>query len=94
MELVKMNISEINLQERQCIVFGKGNKEREVYFNARTKVHWEQYLKQRRNDNPALFVTFAFPHTRLTISRVEVRVRTLAVESISRRFIRTNFVEK
>ncbi|MGM9764010.1 MAG: site-specific tyrosine recombinase/integron integrase [Candidatus Cryptobacteroides sp.] len=76
-ELVKMNISDINLQERQCIVFGKGNKEREVYFNARTKVHLEQYLKQRRDDNPALFVTFASPHTRLTISGVEVRVRTL-----------------
>ena len=76
-ELVKMNIGDINFQERQCIVFGKGNKEREVYFNARTKIHLSQYLQQRKDDNPALFVTFSAPYTRLSISGVEVRLRNL-----------------
>ena len=76
-ELVQMNISDINFQERQCIVFGKGNKEREVYFNARTKIHLQQYLQQRTDSNPALFVTLAAPHTRMTISGIEVRLRNL-----------------
>ena len=69
-ELVKMNISDINFQERQCIVFGKGNKEREVYFNARTKIHLLQYIQQRTDSNPALFVSLSAPYTRLTISGI------------------------
>lgn len=76
-ELVKMNISDINFQERQCIVFGKGNKEREVYFNARAKIHLKQYIQQRTDSNPALFVSLSAPHTRLTISGIEVRLRNL-----------------
>lgn len=76
-ELVKMNISDINFQERQCIVFGKGNKEREVYFNARTKIHLLQYIQQRTDSNPALFVSLSAPYTRLTISGIEVRLRNL-----------------
>ena len=76
-ELVKMNITDVNFQERQCIVFGKGNKEREVYFNARTKIHLQQYIRQRTDSNPALFVTLSAPHTRLTISGIEVRLRKL-----------------
>ncbi|MCH3982605.1 MAG: tyrosine-type recombinase/integrase [Prevotella sp.] len=76
-ELVKMNRADIDFQERQCKVFGKGNKEREVYFNARTKIHLQRYLESRADDNPALFVTLSKPHTRLTISGVEVRLRKM-----------------
>lgn len=76
-ELVKINREDIDFQERQCIVFGKGNKEREVYFNARTKIHLKKYLEQRTDTNPALFVSLHKPHTRLTISGVEVRLRLL-----------------
>jgi site-specific recombinase XerD len=50
-ELVKMNRDDIDFQERQCVVFGKGNKEREVYFNARTKIHLKRYLETRIDDN-------------------------------------------
>ena len=76
-ELVKINRDDIDFQERQCVVFGKGNKEREVYFNARTKIHLKKYLEQRTDTNPALFVSLLEPHTRLTISGVEVRLRQL-----------------
>ena len=76
-ELVKMNRADIDFQERQCKVFGKGNREREVYFNARTKIHLQRYLESRTDDNPALFVTLSKPHTRLTISGVEVRLRKM-----------------
>ena len=76
-ELVKINRDGIDFQERQCVVFGKGNKEREVYFNARTKIHLKKYLEQRTASNPALFVSLHEPHTRLTISGVEVRLRQL-----------------
>ena len=76
-ELVKMNRDDIDFQERQCVVFGKGNKEREVYFNARTKIHLKRYLDERKDNNPALFVSLATPHSRLTISGVESRLRLL-----------------
>lgn len=74
-ELVKLNRSDIDFHERQCVVFGKGNKERMVYFNARTKLHLQQYLKSRTDSNSALFVSLLSPHNRLTISGVEVRIR-------------------
>lgn len=80
-ELVKINRTDIDFQERQCKVFGKGNKEREVYFNARTKIHLQRYLESRTDDNPALFVSLAKPHTRLTISGVEMRLRKLGKEA-------------
>ena len=76
-ELVRMNISDINFQERQCVVFGKGNKERTVYFNARTKIHVSNYLQSRTDSNPALFVSLTKPFNRLSISGVEKRLRVL-----------------
>ena len=76
-ELVKLNREDIDFHERQCVVFGKGNKERIVYFNARTKLHLQQYLDERTDENPALFVSLHSPYTRLTISGVEVRIRKL-----------------
>lgn len=76
-ELVNLNREDIDFHERQCVVFGKGNKEREVYFNARTKIHLQNYLNSRTDDNPALFVSLSNPHSRLSISGVEVRLRTL-----------------
>ena len=76
-ELVRMNISDIDFQERQCVVFGKGNKERTVYFNARTKIHLYNYIQSRTDSNPALFVSLNDPFNRLSISGVEKRLRLL-----------------
>lgn len=76
-ELVKMNREDIDFHERQCVVFGKGNKEREVYFNARTKIHLKRYLESRTDNNPALFVSLFLPYNRLTIGGVETRLRQL-----------------
>ena len=76
-ELVKLNREDINFQERECIVFGKGDKERKVYFDARTKIHLQRYLDSRRDTDPALFVTLQAPHNRLMISGVEIRLREL-----------------
>lgn len=76
-ELVNLNRDDIDFHERQCVVFGKGNKEREVYFNARTKIHLQNYLSSRTDNNPALFVSLSKPHSRLTINGVEVRLRLL-----------------
>lgn len=76
-ELVKLNREDINFNERECIVFGKGNKERIVYFNARAKIHLEQYLVTRKDRNKALFVSLAKPHNRLEISGVETRLRKI-----------------
>lgn len=76
-ELVLLNRMDINFNERECVVLGKGNKERMVYFDARTKIHLQNYLDSRTDDNDALFVTLRSPYSRLTISGVEARVRNL-----------------
>jgi len=74
-EMVLLNRNDIDFNERECIVFGKGGKERVVYFDARTKIHLQNYLKSRTDDNPALFVSLKSPHERLKIGGVEVRLR-------------------
>lgn len=76
-ELVGLNISDIDFEERECIVFGKGDKERRVYFDAKAKLHLQEYIESRTDDNPDLFVTLDAPHARLKISGVEIRVREL-----------------
>ena len=76
-ELVLLNREDIDFNERECIVLGKGDKERIVYFDARTKLHLQEYLKSRADDNPALFVGLRAPYDRLEIGGVEVRIRKL-----------------
>lgn len=76
-ELVLLNKNDINFEERECVVFGKGSKERIVYFDARTKIHLQNYLKERTDDNPALFVSLKAPHERLKIGGIESRLREL-----------------
>lgn len=76
-ELVGLNIADIDFENRECVVFGKGSKERPVYFDARTKIHLKNYLESREDDNPALFVSLLKPYNRLQISGVEIRLREL-----------------
>ena len=76
-EMVLLNRTDINFNERECIVFGKGDKERMVYFDARTKLHLQNYLDSRSDDNPALFVSLRAPHNRLTIGSIETRLREM-----------------
>ena len=76
-ELVNLNISDIDFEARECVVFGKGGKERQVYFDAMAKLHLMNYVNSRCDDNPALFVTLDAPHDRLKISGVEIRMRQL-----------------
>lgn len=76
-ELVRLNISDIDFEERECVVYGKGDKERRVYFDAKAKLHLQNYIKSRTDDNPALFVTLDAPYDRLKISGVEIRMREL-----------------
>ena len=80
-ELVRLNREDINFYERECLVFGKGNSERIVYFDARTKIHLINYLDSREDDNPALFVSLSSPHDRLLIGGVETRLRQLGVKA-------------
>ena len=76
-ELVRLNRDDIDFENRECVVFGKGSKERPVYFDARTKIHLKNYLDSRIDDEDALFVSLLFPHKRLEISGVEIRLREL-----------------
>lgn len=76
-ELVKLNISDIDFAHKECVVLGKGNKQRKVYFDAKTKIHLQQYLSSRDDDNEALFVSMLAPHNRLEISGVEIALRKI-----------------
>lgn len=76
-ELVKLNIADVNFIHKECVVLGKGNKQRKVYFDAKTKIHLQQYLSSRDDDNEALFVSNLAPHNRLEISGVEIVLRKI-----------------
>lgn len=101
-ELVNLNIEDINFNERECIVLGKGNKERLVYFDARTKIHLQNYIDARTDFNPALFVTLREPYNRLMIGGVELRLKEIGKElSLQkvhphkfRRTLATNAIDK
>lgn len=101
-ELVNLNISDIDFDARECVVFGKGDKERKVYFDAKAKIHLQAYLSSRKDGNPALFVTLDAPYDRLKISGVEIRMRrlgrTLCMEKIHphkfRRTMATRAIDK
>ena len=76
-ELVRLNIEDIDFENRECVVLGKGEKERKVYFDARAKIHLIRYLEGRKDENNALFVSLLKPYKRLKISGVEIRLREL-----------------
>ncbi len=76
-ELVRLNRDDINFNERECVVLGKGDSQRPVYFDARTKLHLQEYLESRTDQNPAVFVTLSEPHTRLSINGVESFLKNL-----------------
>lgn len=76
-ELVRLDREDIDFENRECVVLGKGDKERMVYFDARTKIHLRNYLNSRTDRNEALFVTLHKPFDRLKISGVEIRLRDL-----------------
>lgn len=80
-ELVNLNVNSLNFEDRSCIVLGKGNKEREVYFDAKTKLHLKEYISKRNDSNDALFVSMREPHQRLSISGIELIIRTLGINS-------------
>ena len=80
-EITRLNISDMNFQERSCIVLGKGNSEREVYFSAKSKMYIEKYLETRTDDNEALFVSLIKPYNRLGISGIEITIRNLGRKS-------------
>ena len=101
-ELVRLNIDDIDFSERECVVYGKGDKERKAYFDAKTKIHLINYIESRTDDNSALFVSLNKPHNRLTESGVELRLREmgkrLGVENVHphkfRRTMATRAIEK
>lgn len=101
-ELVNLNIEDINFYERECVIFGKGENERIVYFDARTKIHLIKYLQTRNDNNPALFVSFKKPYNRLGISAVERRIREIGskanIKNVHphkfRRTMATNAIDK
>lgn len=93
-EVVTLNIDDVLFSERECVVLGKGDSERIVYFDAKTKIHLQKYLESRNDTNPALFVSLRKPHGRLGIAGVEKRMRQLGHEPISKKCIPTSSEEQ
>ena len=94
-ELVNLNIEDIDLEGRECIVYGKGDKERRVYFDAKAKVHLKEYIDARTDNNEALFVTLDEPHNRLKISGVEIRLRKMGrMLDLDRRSMAARAIDK
>lgn len=77
-ELVNLKIQDIDLDNQECIVMGKGSKERKVYFDAITKIHLKTYLESRLDENESLFVSKIKPHGKLLISGVESMLKKLS----------------
>lgn len=84
-ELVLLDRDDLNFQERECTVLGKGNKQRTVYFDAKAKMHIQDYLNSRIDDNPALFVALKQPYSRMTISAIELRIKRIGQKAIGKR---------
>lgn len=76
-ELIRLDIDDVDIQGRECVVTGKGNKQRPVYFDARTKLHLAAYLESRKDGNPALFVSLNGRTQRLSVCTVEKRIKAL-----------------
>lgn len=101
-ELVRLDRADLDLHERECLVLGKGNKQRPVYFDARTKLHLVNYLSTRTDENPALFVSLNGKHSRMTIGGIELRLRQLGKRLLPqrvhphkfRRTLATNAIDK
>lgn len=101
-ELVRLDRTDLNLRERECLVLGKGNKQRPVYFDARTKLHLTNYLSARTDENSALFVSLNGKHSRMTIGGIELRLRQLGKRLLPqrvhphkfRRTLATNAIDK
>lgn len=79
-ELVNLNIEDINFENKSCIVFGKGRKMREVYFDGKTKVHLQEYLNRRNDGNKALFVSLYKPYKRISYRGIEIMLKRLGKE--------------
>lgn len=79
-EMVLLDREDIDFNERECVVFGKGSKERIVYFDARTKIHLQDYINSRNDDNPALFVSLKAPYNRMSIGGIETRLKKFGIE--------------
>ena len=89
-ELERLNIDDIDFSERECVAYGKGDKERKVYFAAKTKIHLINYIESRTDNNSALFVSLNKPHSRLTESGVELRLREMDKKLGEKRCIHIN----
>ncbi len=76
-ELERLNISDVNFETKEVYLFGKGDKHRVSYLNAKAEVSLKDYLKTRTDNNPALFVYEKKPYSRLKKSGIESVVRKM-----------------
>lgn len=91
-EVVKLNRDDINFSTNSVIVHGKGDKEREVYFNTRCSLWLKRYLEERDDEDPCLFVTERRPKRRMSIDLIRYIIKRISSGAgIKKVFIRTNY---
>lgn len=76
-EMVKLKRSDVNLTERECVVLGKGDKQRTVYFDARAKIHLQKYLNARTDFSDFLFLSMNRPERPLGVGGIEHLIKRL-----------------
>lgn len=79
-EVYRLNKNAINWEQRSCVVLGKGNKEREVFFSIKAAIWLKKYLSGRKDSDVALFVTQRAPH-RMSISQLRYTIKRVASHS-------------
>ena len=76
-ELERLNISDVNFDTKEVTLFGKGNKHRISYLNAKAEVSLKEYLDERKDSNVALFVYDRKPYHRLKKSGIELIIKNI-----------------
>ena len=76
-EIVSLEKNSINWSERSAIVRGKGDKEREVYFNIRCDIWFKRYIESHQDRDPAIFVTERNPH-RMSIAQMRYIIKRIS----------------
>ena len=54
--MTSLNRGDVDLTRLECTVLGKGNKQRTVYFGPVAGMVIREYLEERKDSDPALFI--------------------------------------
>lgn len=80
-EIYSLNIRDVNFTNNSIRVIGKGDKEREVYFNVKCRIQLERYIKSRLDEDDSLFATERKPYRRTSIAQLRNIIKRISKRS-------------